>query len=321
MTGEIRHYGHTSNLNMVGPDDELPALFIQYCGTWTTVTTDKYLVKHLLSLYFTWVHPFYLLFSEELFFQGLNGKKLKYCTPLLLNAILALACNYSDLPAARAIANDPSTAGDHFFAEAKRLLFGTDKSSLTTVQALGVMSLRQAMNGDDNGGWQYTWQMMAMSVQLGLHMSYTAQDNGSVTAIEIEARRVTFWGCHMLETAWAVGVGRVSCFARLGIQLEKPVPRPNLESRIWKPYGDSRFPSGTTELEQPSFTYTLLLHLSLLTEIVNDVVFWFYAPQDRRTSRKLLGFYDRFNIWYKSLPNCLALRDGKPTLPHVIVLQ
>jgi len=322
-SGETRHYGYTSHLTgtLAGIDDELPILSIQQFDTWTSVTTDKDLVRHLLSLYFAWTHPFYVIFSEEVFFHGLNGKKLKYCSPLLVNAILALACNYSDRPEARADPNDPSTAGDHFFAEAKKLLGEVNSSSLTTIQALAVMSIRQAMTGDDSSGWLYAWQMMSMAVQLGLHMSYEAQAKGKLTPTEIEARRVTFWGCYVLETAWAICVGRVSSFTRSAVQLEKPILRGNLESKIWKPYGDPRFPQRTTELEQPSFTYTLLLHSSLLTEIVNDVVFWFYAPKDRRTSRKLLGYHERFLTWYKQLPECLAIQEEKATLPQIIALQ
>jgi hypothetical protein len=320
--GETSNYGHTSNFYTINaPNDELPIPATERFHTWTNVTTDTDLVKHLLSLYFAWVHPFYLLFSEEVFFHGLNGKKPKYCSPLLVNAILATACNFSDRPEARADPNDPSTVGNHFFAEAQRLLREVERSSLTTVQALGILSMRQAMIGDENNGSLYVWQMMAMSVQLGLHLSYSPNANGQITPTELEARRVTFWGCHIIETSYAICVGRVSSFTRHAIQLEKPVLRENLESKIWKPYGDPRFPGGTAEHEQPSFTYTLLLHHGLLIEIVNDIVFWFYAPRDRRTSRKLLGFYERFKTWYRNLPECLAMKDGQPTLPQVITLQ
>src|SRR5271163_1577557 len=114
---------------------------------------------------------------------------------MLVNAVLAVACNYSDRPEARADVNDPSTVGDHFFAEAKRLLAENERSCLTTVQALGVMSIRQAMNNQDSTGWRYAAQMMSMTVELGLHTSYAAQPHGKLTASEVEARKVTFWGC------------------------------------------------------------------------------------------------------------------------------
>jgi hypothetical protein len=67
-SGDNRHYGTTSNFALTGSDDELPMVAVDHIGTWTKVTNDVDLIKHLLSLYFTWSHPLYLLFSEEVFF-------------------------------------------------------------------------------------------------------------------------------------------------------------------------------------------------------------------------------------------------------------
>jgi hypothetical protein len=319
--GETRHYGHTSNLTLVGSEEEKPVIAGDQVGSWTTATTDGELVKHLLSLYFAWSHPFYMLFPEEVFWYGLNNKKSKYCSPMLVNAVLALACNYSDQPGARQDPDDPTTVGNHFFAEAKRLLAEDDRSCLTTVQALGVMSIRQAMNNHDSNGWSFSGRMMAMSVELGLHMTYNQQPGGKVTPTEIEVRKITFWGCYVLETAWAICVGRISALPRTAIRLDKPILRENLEIKVWKPYGDPRDKQQTCFLEQQSFTYNLLLQSSLLSEIVNDTVQMFYAPRDRITSRKLQQHHDRFQQWHKNLPSVLAIKQKEPTLPQVLTLQ
>jgi Fungal specific transcription factor domain len=316
-----RHYGHTSNLALAGSDDELPLVAVDHIGTWTKVTSDVDLIKHLLSLYFTWSHPIYLLFSEEVFFYALNNKKLKWCSPMLVNACLALGSNYSDRPEARADINDPATVGDHFFAEAKRLLNEDDRSCLTTIQALGVMSCRQAMMGQDSSGWRYAGQMMTMAIELGLHLTYNVQPSGKVTDCEMEARRITFWGSYMLETIYAMCVGRISGLPRMAIQLEKSVPRENLEKKIWKPHGDPRFLHEPTGLEQPAFTYTVQVQSSRLTEIVNDTLQMFYAPRDRITSRKLEVHHERFIQWHDELPSSMTIKRDGPTLPQVIALQ
>jgi len=75
---------------------------------------------------------------------------------MLVNAILALGCNYSDRPEARA---DPMTRPllGTISYRAKRLLVEDDRSCLTTVQALGVMAVRQAMVGQDSSGWKTCW--------------------------------------------------------------------------------------------------------------------------------------------------------------------
>jgi hypothetical protein len=322
--GELRHYGHTSLIGMV-PSGNQPVQNEAPFKTWTRVSQDKSLINHLLDLYFAWSHPFYLLFSEEVFRHGLAGKKIKYCTPLLFNAILAVGCNFSNRLEAREDPRNPQTVGSHFFAEAKRLLNEDDRPSLTAISALGVMSIRQAMNNQDSSGWMYAHRMMAMAVELGLHMSYGVQPSTQVTATEIEVRRITFWGAFNLETTWAICVGRISCFPRTAVRLEKPHPRPNLESKMWKPYGHPLFPHASTEMEQAVYTYNLLLHLSQLHEIHNDVIFMFYAPRDRTTSRKLQQFHERYRTWHKNLPPCLSyhphIQYNKPILPHVLSLQ
>ena len=52
--GQTRHYGYTSHLTgtLAGIHDELPILSIQQFDAWTSVTADKDLIRHLLSLYF-----------------------------------------------------------------------------------------------------------------------------------------------------------------------------------------------------------------------------------------------------------------------------
>jgi hypothetical protein len=238
-----------------------------------------------------------------------------------MNAILALGCNYSDRPEARADPNDPSTVGTHFFAEAKRLLAKDDnRSSLTIIQALGVMSLYEVMNGHDSSGRRYVAQMMSMTVELGLHTSYAAQPNSKLEPYEIDARRITFWGCFVLETAWAICVGRISTLPRYAIRLEKPTSKdPHFELKPWKPHGMPE--ASSVGLEQPSYKYSILYQCSILSEIVDDVIHSFYAPRDRVTSRKLQLYNERFTLWHKSLPEHLTIHDKGPILPQVLTLQ
>lgn len=60
---------------------------------WVTVTDDDELVSHLVSLWFTWNNPFYNFVHRESFIKDMQAGRLdcKYCSPLLVNAILAEA--------------------------------------------------------------------------------------------------------------------------------------------------------------------------------------------------------------------------------------
>ena len=152
--GVKRHFGHTSNLGLV-THQEYPMLNQSKTEEWTTVTRDSELVNHLLHLFFCWVHPYYGTFSRDAFYMSMHEGSTTYCSPLLMNAILAVACHYSDRLDVRANLEDPVTAGDRFFDEAKWLLFKDESSCLTTVQALSVMSVRGILAGRDSSGYAY----------------------------------------------------------------------------------------------------------------------------------------------------------------------
>lgn len=199
-SGETRVFGHTSSLGLVPNDDEFPAHPDARTETWTKVTRDAELVEHLMSLYFCWQHPFYVLFSQECFRHDMARGRPKYCSSLLVNAILACACLFSDRPQALADVENPRTAGDHFFAEARRLLFADERSSLTTVQALGVMSIREAICSRDSAGYRYAGRCMRMALELGLHLCFNGAGARTLTPTEIEVRKITFWGCFNFDT-------------------------------------------------------------------------------------------------------------------------
>lgn len=60
---------------------------------WSNVTDDDNLVSHLISLYFTWDHPCWQLLDQKVFLLHMKMGDLgsQYCTPFLVNSILALA--------------------------------------------------------------------------------------------------------------------------------------------------------------------------------------------------------------------------------------
>ena len=55
---------------------------------WTAVTSDTTVLDHLFQLYFSWVHPVHILFSE-----GYRRQSYQYCSTILVNSICAMACH------------------------------------------------------------------------------------------------------------------------------------------------------------------------------------------------------------------------------------
>lgn len=59
---------------------------------WTTVTDDDEMVSHLISLYFTWEHPFRNYIDKEVFLSAMASRDQMFCSSLLVNAICAQGC-------------------------------------------------------------------------------------------------------------------------------------------------------------------------------------------------------------------------------------
>lgn len=162
--------------------------------TWTTVTSDVNLVAHLLALYFCWEYPTFASLSKEHFLRDFWDGRRRYCSPVLVNALLALGCRFSDRLETRRESSRAHSAGNHFFKEAQRLLQENDHSSITTVQALGIMSIREAGCGRDSDSRYYAGQSMRLALELGLHRVQHANDEGEDTV-----RSATFWGAFALD--------------------------------------------------------------------------------------------------------------------------
>lgn len=164
--------------------------------TWTEVSSDGILVQHLLALYFCWEYPTFASLSKEHFLKDFHAGRPRYCSSILVNALLALGCRFSTQPSTRANPDDPYTSGDHFFKEALRLFFLEDNHhSLTTIQALGIMSIREASCGRDSESWYYAGQSIRLAVEMGLHRVSDDSGNGD----EVAVQAATFWGAFALD--------------------------------------------------------------------------------------------------------------------------
>ena len=167
--------------------------------SWTTVTSDGALVEHLLALYFCWEYPIFATVSKEHFMEDYRKGSRRYCSSLLVNALLALACRFSDRPKMLSNPEDGTSAGDAFFAEAWRLMNEeSDHHELTTVQALGVMSIREASCGRITPSSFLSGQSIRLAVEMGLHQE-TIYDDDEVGDAEKAVYEATFWGALSLN--------------------------------------------------------------------------------------------------------------------------
>lgn len=78
-----------------------------------------------------------------------------------------------------------------------------EKAKLCTVQALAIMSVREAGCGREGKGWVYSGMSFRMAYDLGLNVDATSVGGSKLTDEEIDARRITFWGCFLFDK-WVV---------------------------------------------------------------------------------------------------------------------
>ncbi|KAI8942435.1 Nitrogen assimilation transcription factor nit-4, variant 2 [Plenodomus lindquistii] len=343
--GSTRYIGGTSHLIYLGngsgndapespdtyPDESYQQLHDPFCS-WTTVTSDPELVQHLISMYFCWHYSFFTTLSKNLFLQEFrlgkpapgSGRRMHYCTPLLVNAMLALGCHFTSWPAARAVRDDSATAGDHFFKEAKRLIMEEDLHEvpdLATVQALALMSVREAGCGREAKGWVYSGMSFRMACDLGLNLGMHSSD--AIDEKEEDARRITFWGCFLFDKCWSNYLGRMPQLPNAILTVPKFDVFPTEDAETWSAVTDSGLSQAHS---QPSRTRAIALQISKLCEISSDLMKFFYNPTDidktkgkQAELKKLSEIHVRLETWRRELPKELEPKEGG--LPHMLVMH
>lgn len=185
----------------LGPqfDPELQPNNYPGVNIWTEVSSDDELIEHLVALYFCWEYPTFAPLDKEHFLKDFRTGTLGYCSSLLVNSILAVGCRFSTQPNVRVDPKDSTTAGDHFFAEALRIL-GEEKShhNVTTIQALGLMSIREASCGRSSESIYYAGQSLRTAVEMGLHLEKES-GGGDNASVAHTVKSATFWGAFALD--------------------------------------------------------------------------------------------------------------------------
>jgi Fungal specific transcription factor domain len=112
---------------------------------------------HLIGLYFEHFYPFLPLLHKDKFLATINGTKgTPPVSPILLNAIYAVASRVSNDPRVRSDPSLAGTAGDIFFERARILLEAEyDVSKISTIQALLLMSSHQHGAMRSTRAWLY----------------------------------------------------------------------------------------------------------------------------------------------------------------------
>ncbi|KAL5585841.1 hypothetical protein FOVSG1_013533 [Fusarium oxysporum f. sp. vasinfectum] len=205
----------------------------------------------------------------------------------------------------------PPSAGDHFFKESQRLFDQeTDHHSLTTVQALGIMSIREARCGRSSESRYYAGQSIRLAFEMGLHRT---PDKGDKE--ELVVQLATFWGAFSLDNASSLVTGSLPNCSYSPHLPSKPAVVRDVEVSVWVPYTDDDAPL-QLQYEQLSNERLVYKCLCELSELVHESIYLLHSPRKSLTANGLLRIYTEYLDWYNGVPEVLRL--GHNSTPAVL---
>ncbi|KAH8892396.1 hypothetical protein GQ53DRAFT_822620 [Thozetella sp. PMI_491] len=253
---------------------------------WTNVTDSDELVQTTLETYFIHEFPSTFFFHKDLFLQDMAAGRKRYCSSLLVNAILA--CGWHGLSRAtdRASYWKPQSLGYQFLAEAKRLWeLQYNKSQLTTVQA-GALS-----------AWLDLIRKMGVNTMSGDGPSSCRKTVCTITA----------WAVYSWQSIQTFYLRRESIMA------EPPLlPLPSYQEasaffgEIWVQYPmvESPVPYGHGQIA--------CAHIGIRA-ILNRIGLCRYGMEKNNAKfsvNQTLGFHSDLQQWYDSLPSQLTAEQA-----------
>ncbi|KAL8809830.1 MAG: hypothetical protein Q9200_003076 [Gallowayella weberi] len=158
---------------------------------WTEVTASQTLLGHLFDLYFTWVHPIHMLFSEVDFKNSFRENSDTYCSSALVNAICAMACHLVDASDLDDDVDIDALAAA-FMNQARVEVLPQNYTRLTSVQALAVMYLADLSSCKARSATGY--------LRVSVEFLKAAELDGQSLA----AREISTWGIQTLNTGTAL---------------------------------------------------------------------------------------------------------------------
>jgi len=155
---------------------------------WTSVIDQVHVVHHLMALYFAWVHPVHMLFSEKYFMSTLRSSdpaNTTYCTSAMINAICAMGCKYFDGGDQEEGAG--KKLGTQFLEQARKDLIKEDTKKPTYSIAYAIIFLVEMSVGEA--------RKASSHLRLAVEMLREA-DKSSYAS---EAFEIAGWGIHTLN--------------------------------------------------------------------------------------------------------------------------
>ncbi|KAL7928301.1 putative zinc finger protein [Trichoderma chlorosporum] len=272
-------------------------------STWTSVSADNELMRSLLGEYFLREHMWFTYINKNLFLEDMASGSERFCSSLLVNAVLAFACHCNRRMSARAEYWNPFTLGYKFLAEAKRLWEREQQESkITSIQAALFLNGISNLDGADAIGWQYTSRAVNMAHELELF----AVTPKTVSVKMRIAREFTAWTLFCWQ-------GIVS-YVMFRSPLVHAPPKASLPDPLSFPewYGDFWIKYPLDQTPSPAHHGHDFKARAELISIINEIALEYFGDdqlQRLRSMESILKYYTKLKAWYDALPEPLTAKQ------------
>ncbi|KAI8989905.1 hypothetical protein BD414DRAFT_460220 [Trametes punicea] len=283
----------------------------------------------LLEILFKFFSSWGLRIVPELFLRDMHRaltappnappRKSAHYSPMLHNAVLALATAYTDDPLIKDMRYRmmyARKAKSYIEAECQR-------PTIPLITALGVLAAFHSAAGDQSLGYLYFGMAGRMSQALGLNIDCSPWvKSGLITHEDMLDRNWAYWATFSQDVLWSLYVGRECCV--LPPRKDRQIPLPWVGSEIdqspwyWAPCKMPPQPSHVVRTFEK--TCELMLIARRIMDFVNSL-----GPGSRREGAlQIVSEMDiQLNNWKDSLsPEVDLTAASRPNaLPHRIMLH
>ncbi|KAF3011008.1 hypothetical protein E8E13_010819 [Curvularia kusanoi] len=305
---------------------DLPVLDLPF-SRWTSACTDDRFMNHLMTLFWTWDNTVEPMLFRPLFEDDLCSNSAAFCSPFLVNALLALSCLFTSEHAAFSDPGDYMTRGRRFAEEAEQHLERKiGGPSIPLLQGQFAMFVFESNVHGGSESMKYFQGAMETYEALINNGSFERQSVGKTDARgrkEEEGLSWVTWGLYC--AAWRVS-------QTFGFR--SPVKRPFV-AKLWRhstfslrssdsaSYWWSAYPE--SRHAQESMKVEIREALSNLSELAEKVLEYLYPESDgvpglpTADPGRAVELYHTLTHWKLLLPSRLRMEDA--ILPSAILLH
>ncbi|KAI4615382.1 uncharacterized protein J4E87_009275 [Alternaria ethzedia] len=267
---------------------------------WTSVSSNDRLLRNILESYFVNQYPRQFFFVKNYLLEDMVSRRAEFCSPLLVNALLAKSCVSSRLFANQTKFWNPDSLPYRFLAEAKRLWeLEEEQPKLTTIQAGCLINATMNDFGHDRVGFSYMFKALSMAHRMSL-FTPRSYDN------KLEhAKSFTAWALSAWLSLQSYYYFKPPCL------LDIPAdPLPDVDGRSeWYGQMSLRYPPDE-QTYSPEFAHSMKA-LCELRVIQNEIGVMCFSRS--KESRKMpwgaaLHIQAKLEAWYGGLPAQLQPR-------------